>query len=509
MLLSRLMKYGKSDAYPFHMPGHKRMAENVAFCEFPNPFTIDITEIQGFDNLHHPEAILRDSLEWAAGVYGSDKTYYLVNGSSGGILSAVCAATENGGKILMSRNCHKSAYHGVILNRLDCYYVYPQIIDELGIQGGILAVDVEKALQENPDTQAVLIVSPTYDGIVSDICAIADIVHAHGLPLIVDEAHGAHFAFGNPQDGGFPVSALHCGADLVIQSLHKTLPSLTQTAVLHARRGYVDFEKLERYLQMFQTSSPSYVLMAAMERCIYEMAEHGREEMAEFLKRLGDLRTELKNMRCLRLLDFKADDGGSVGESGRAAYGVFDFDPSKIIVSCRNCVWVKQDGNREQIDGSRLSDWLRTEFHLEMEMCGADYIVAITTYLDSEDGLHRLVEALQRIDAVLAREDGRNEWSGRWPIPDIRLNMAEAMERKCQSFLLEDCAGKISMEFVYLYPPGIPIVAPGELVTEKIVERVLQYKHMGLPVQGMADVAAERLRVFAADTWKQKVNDNR
>lgn len=482
LLLSRLMKYGKSDAYPFHMPGHKRMAADEALCEFPNPFEIDITEIEGFDNLHHPEGILRDSMEWAAGVYGSDKTYYLVNGSSGGILSAICAATQHGGTILMSRNCHKSAYHGVVLNRLECVYVYPQIIEELGIQGGILSSDVEDALKEHPDIQAVLIVSPTYDGIVSDIRAIADIVHAYGVPLIVDEAHGAHFSFGNRGTAKFPLSALACGADLVIQSLHKTLPSLTQTAVLHVRRGYVDVEKLERYLQMFQTSSPSYVFMASAERCIYEMAEHGCAEMTAFLKRLKVLRGELSQMRCLKLLDAAAD--------------VFDFDPSKLVVSCRNCWLVNRDGSREQMDGNRLSDWLRTEFHLEMEMCGADYMVAIVTYLDSQEGLDRVSEALRKIDGLLEREDVGNALSDQWNPPEIRLKIAEAMEQTSRSLLIETCAGKISAEFVYLYPPGIPILAPGELVTETIVRQVLQYKQMGLPVQGMADVDAERLRVL-------------
>lgn len=509
LLLSRLVEYGNSNAYPLHMPGHKRMVEDAAFCEFPNPFAIDITEIEGFDNLHHPEAILKESLEWAAGVYGADQTYYLVNGSSGGILSAICAATGHGGTILMSRNCHKSAYHGVILNRLETAYVYPQIIEELGIQGGILASDVEKALRKNPDIQAVLIVSPTYDGIVSDIRTIADLAHGYGIPLIVDEAHGAHFPFGS-RAGGFPVSALDCGADLVIQSLHKTLPSLTQTAVLHARRGYVDIDKLERYLQMFQTSSPSYVFMASMERCIYEMAEHGGARMAEFSRRLAGVRAELRKMRCLRLLECAEDraDASAVGDEvlknglpERA--GVFDLDRSKLVVSCRNCVRVKPDGSRVRMDGTTLSDWLRTEFDLEMEMCGADYIVAITTCLDREAGLRRFVEALLGIDGMLERADGSEpvgdagRADSRWELPDIRMKIAESMERTRRTMPLAECAGKISTEFVYLYPPGIPLVAPGELITEKIIGQILDYKRMGLPVQGMADHAANQLQVVS------------
>ena len=169
-------------------------------------------------------------MKWAADVYGADQTYYLINGSTGGILAAVCGSVPRGGRILVSRNCHKSVYHGICLNQLKTSYVYPQEIEGLGIQGGICPEDVEKAIKsKEPDIQAVLMVSPTYDGIVSDVKAIADVAHKAGIPLIVDEAHGAHFAYGD----AFPKSALELGADAVIQSVHKTLPSLTQTALLH------------------------------------------------------------------------------------------------------------------------------------------------------------------------------------------------------------------------------------------------------------------------------------
>ena len=234
LLIERLKKYRRLDMYPFHMPGHKR-AEGIKLS-FPDPFSVDITEIDGFDNLHHPEGILKDSMEWASSLYGSDRTWYLVNGSTCGLLSAISAAVSHGGKILVSRNCHKAVYHGIYLNHLEAVYVYPQPVPGLGIQGGILPEDVENALKNDPDIQAVLIVSPTYDGIVSDVEAIAKIVHKAGLPLIVDEAHGAHFAYGD----AFPKSALELGADAVIQSVHKTLPSLTQTALLHVKNNRPD-----------------------------------------------------------------------------------------------------------------------------------------------------------------------------------------------------------------------------------------------------------------------------
>ena len=235
----------------------------------------------------------------------------------------------------MSRNCHKSAYYGALLKQLETVYVFPQIIDFLGINGGILANDVEKLLEENPKPQAVLVVSPTYEGIVSDIESIAQAVHRRNIPLIVDEAHGAHFAFSEI----FPKSALDCGADIVIQSLHKTLPSFTQTAILHVKRKYVDEEKLERYLQIFQSSSPSYVMMAGIEKCIDEMNNFGHEYLKKFFYRLDHLREHLKGLENLWLLDTSI-----VGK-----WGVYDIDLSKIVVFGRSTL----------LSGVELSEILR------------------------------------------------------------------------------------------------------------------------------------------------------
>lgn len=477
LLLDQLISYSRTDQYPFHMPGHKRIG-----YDFPNPYSIDITEIDGFDNLHHAEGILRESMDWAASVYGADHTYYLVNGSSGGILSAMTAAVSSGGKILVSRNCHKSVYHGVILSGLNVEYVYPQFIEALGIQGGILAEDVEKSLAENPDIQAVLIVSPTYDGIVSDIGRIADVVHQKGLPLIVDEAHGAHFSFG--YEAGFPCSALACGADLVIQSLHKTLPSFTQTAILHLRDGFVKRERLERYLQMFQSSSPSYILMAGIELCISRMEKDGDACMTAFAGRIEKLRERLGSMKNLRL----------AGKELCGQYGIYDVDESKLVISVRDCVWMNDVGQAVFVDGAWLDQILRDKFHLEMEMSGADYVVAITTFMDTQEGLMRLADALLELDGRLQRRKG-DTVVNMIGTPAIEMKMGAAVDARYEELELVDCGGRVSTEFIYLYPPGIPIVAPGELVTEEIIRSILQYRKLGLPVQGMADIHASRLRV--------------
>lgn len=500
LLINRLAAYARSDMYPFHMPGHKRRTGpeesfmNSCTDSFTNPFAVDITEIEGFDNLHHPEGILKDSMKWAADVYGADQTYYLINGSTGGILAAVCGSVPRGGRILVSRNCHKSVYHGICLNQLKTSYVYPQEIEGLGIQGGITAEDVDRMLNRYMDTQAVLIVCPTYDGIVSDIEAIARIVHRAGLPLIVDEAHGAHFRY----DAMFPVSALDLGADVVIQSVHKTLPSLTQTALLHIKCNrpdggcYADRERIDRYIHMVQSSSPSYVLMASIENSIYQMEQ---TDTAPYGKQLHRLRRRLGQMRHLRLADT-----GLIGQAG-----IRDLDISKIVVSTRGtCLYPAVDG-LTGFTGAHLDDILRREYHLEMEMCGADYVTAITTVMDSGEGLERLGDALTRIDTQLTdagyKPDGRsgNQKSVYSMRCDTAMSMGEAMEENMASVGLEDSAGCISGEFVYIYPPGIPIVAPGEWISRPILEVILEYRDKGLPVQGPADQSLRTIRVVQKD----------
>ena len=500
LLINRLAAYARSDMYPFHMPGHKRRTGpedsfmNSCVDSFTNPFAVDITEIEGFDNLHHPEGILRDSMKWAADVYGADQTYYMINGSTGGILAAVCGSVPRGGRILVSRNCHKSVYHGICLNQLKTSYVYPQEIEGLGIQGGITAEDVDRMLNRYMDTQAVLIVCPTYDGIVSDIEAIARIVHRAGLPLIVDEAHGAHFRY----DAMFPASALDLGADVVIQSVHKTLPSLTQTALLHIKCNrpdggcYADRERIDRYIHMVQSSSPSYVLMASIENSIYQMEQ---TDTAPYGKQLHRLRRRLGQMRHLRLADT-----GLIGQAG-----IRDLDISKIVVSTRGtCLYPAEDG-LTGFTGAQLDDILRREYHLEMEMCGADYVTAITTVMDSGEGLERLGDALTRIDTQLTdagyKPDGRsgNQKSVYSMRCDTAMSMGEAMEEKMASVGLEDSAGCISGEFVYIYPPGIPIVAPGEWISRPILEVILEYRDKGLPVQGPADQSLRTIRVVQKD----------
>ncbi len=522
-IMERLIEYTGSDAYPFHMPGHKRREiPDGMQRDFSDPYGIDITEIDGFDNLHHAEGILKDAMDEAAAVYGADRSWYLVNGSTCGILSAVFAVTENGGRILTARNCHKAVYHAIYLNRLRAEYLYPEEIVEFGINGGIRAEDVRKALEKDAmrcagksgdmrgkrtKIQAVLITSPTYEGVVSDIRAIADVAHEYGIPLIVDEAHGAHLEYAD-RCHSFPKSALECGADIVIQSLHKTLPCFTQTAILHIKGDRVDQDRVARYLSMFQTSSPSYLFMAGIQRCIRYMDSTGRDGMIRYEERLKWFMEQMKGLQVLEVLT--RDICGKY----RAVAG---WDPSKIVVSTMRA---------KDFHGEELAEMLRKNYHLEMEMTAPEYVIAMTSVLDTDEGFERLTKALLEIDEELlkAEEKRRKTVSetgdqkenkvreraeknckasetlqSRILRPNETMSICEAMDANTGRTALQNTVGKVSAEFIYLYPPGIPIIAPGEVFTREIVEMIEAYKKAGLLVQGPADPASGMILTVAED----------
>lgn len=472
-LYDKLLQYQSSEMYPFHMPGHKRRKD-----DFANPFLIDITEIEGFDNLHHAEGILKDAQDRAAALYHSEETYFLVNGSTCGILAAVSACTARGGKILMARNCHKAAYHAAYLRGLDIEYLYPEKEDIFGINGGIHEDIVEKALEEFQDIQAVMITSPTYDGVVSNVEKIAQIVHRKGIPLIVDEAHGAHFGFHEY----FPKSSVEMEADLVIHSLHKTLPSLTQTALLHVNGNRVDRECLRKFLDIYQTSSPSYVFMAGMDSCVCLLEKRGGELFESLRRNLEVFYKQTESLGCIYLANH-----GLMGKSG-----IHDFDRSKLVISARNAGFT----------GNQLANLLRNRYHLELEMAGGSYGLALTSISDTEEGFLRLSEALKEIDACLENKIEKNTEKSTLTIEDIVIKnevwcrIHEALESPGESVLLEKAEGKICREFVYLYPPGIPMLVPGEIISREVLGKIRRLVREGYSVQGMADYSAEHIQVM-------------
>lgn len=495
-LLYNLTEYSHTDYYPFHMPGHKR-----ALLEFPNPWSIDITEIEGFDNLHHAEGILEELQQETARLFGAEKSFCLVNGSTCGILSAVSACVKPGGKLLMSRNCHKSVYHAVYLRNITPIYVMPEMT-EFGIMGSLSPETVKQALKEQPDIDAVLVVSPTYDGVVSDIRSIAEIAHAQGIPLIVDEAHGAHLPFcqnlsalitnslptEQPRSVRihrcFPDSALACGADVVIQSLHKTLPSFTQTALLHLNSSLVEESEIRRFLSIYQSSSPSYLLMASIDQCMQIIQKDGQKLLTGLRINLEDFYKKCSSLKSIQVFR----------EQEKNTPALFDRDDSKILISAA----------ASGMSGQKLYNILLEQYHLQLEMASGHYALALTSLMDRAEGFDRLFAALQQIDRMLSsnsRSDSvraanmRNTCRELYRIPQQTMTIAEAFEHPSATMLLEDAAGAVSREYIYLYPPGIPLVAPGEVIDTSLIENIQRIKEAGLKPEGLSDFTNTRINV--------------
>lgn len=452
-LYDKLIEYNKSDYYGFHMPGHKR---NEKMFGTRLPYGIDITEIDGFDDLHHAETLIKDQEERAARLYKAEETHFLVNGSTVGILSAILGVTNRGDKILVARNCHKSVYNAMELNGLRPIYIYPEYEKDLQINGEVSGEKIEILLNENPDVKAVMIVSPTYDGVLSDVEKIAQIVHKRGIPLIVDEAHGAHFGF-HPY---FPENSNVKGADIVIHSVHKTLPSLTQTALIHINGEIVDREKVRKYLHMLQSSSPSYILMASIDRCMELLESEGDTLFELYAQRIDVLRTELQGLKHLEILQTE------------------QFDRSKFLIS------VKKTG----ITSKKLADILLHTYHLQMEMTGGTYVLAMTALGDTKEGFERLKRALFEIDQSLSDEKQEDQLPVELPKLPLVCTNEEIERKKCgneELILWKASIGRISTEYAYVYPPGIPLIVPGEQITQEAIQVLALYAELGFSVEGI------------------------
>ena len=445
-LTDKLRENSESDIYPFHMPGHKRNVEwNI------NPYRYDVTEIEGFDDLHNPKGVLLDLTERINRLYGAKKSFVLVNGSTAGILSAISAVVGPGDTLLLARNSHKSAYNAAYLRQINTEYLYPKTDARTGIALGIDAVDIEKAYYANPDIRAVSIVSPTYDGVVSDIGAIAETVHRHGGVLIVDGAHGAHFGIGKD----FPDNPLSQGADIVIMSTHKTLLSLTQTAVMCVGTDRVDCDRLKRFTDIYVSSSPSYVLMSSVEQCINTMEKDGERLQREHFLRMKNFKQKCKEFKRLYLFESEI------------------YDVSKAVICTDRCEW----------NGADLMKALREKYHIEAEMASKEYVTALTSCADTDEGLERLYNALADIDAML-NVSGGSEFESE-PVLDKIYEPWQVDNKKAAEISLSEAEGRIAMDYIYIYPPGIPWIVPGEKISKELIEIILSYEKSGLEICGL------------------------
>lgn len=459
-LYEKLKNYSTRDCYPYHMPGHKRRLAG----ELPKQIIdIDITEIDGFDNLHQPEGILDKLQEKAAALYGAKESFYLINGSTCGILSAVSAALPMGGHLLMARNCHKSAYHAVYLRNLTVSYLYPSVIEEYDISDAITPAQVEAALDKEPDIGAVLLVSPTYEGRIADVEQIARTVHKRGIPLIIDEAHGAHLGWTEE----FGKNSCQAGADLVIHSVHKTLPAMTQTALLHVNGSRIDRDRLRRFLHIYQSSSPSYVLMASIDNALHLMEKDGDRLLASFAEKYRWMISRLCECKCLKFL--------------APEKGVQDI--GKLIIS----------GKKFGLSGQRLYDILLEDYQLQTEMAAESFCLAMFTVGDDEEAYERMTKALLEIDGRMAAGVLKPDISAGKCICPVQdgvdsIPLGKAWDMAWELVPLKEAMNRYVGEFINLYPPGIPLLTPGELLTEGKYRQIQRYLEQQLKVQGVEQI---------------------
>ncbi len=405
------------------MPGHKRNPRfNITGSE------IDITEIHGFDNLHSPNGLIASIENRLKNLYKSEKSFMMVNGSTGGILAAIFAVCKRGDKILIARNCHKSVYNACMLLELKVTYIEPSFDYTNGFYSRIYQDEVDKIINNNPDIKAIVITSPSYEGMISNIKT--------DIPLIIDAAHGAHLGIGL-----FPA---YPKGDIVISSLHKTLPVLTQGAVANIYNSkYID--KFKKYIDIFETSSPSYVIMSSVEKCL-DYIDDNKKDFNEYIR-------NLYNFRDIELFELKLE---------------YTDDISKIVISTANT----------EIDGPQLADILRKKHNIEVEMASLNYIILMTSVADDEAALKKLQNALLEIDGQIL---GKTTIGCIKP-PVVKEEITITVDdERCETEIY-DAVGKKSNEFVYAYPPDIPIIVPNEIITEDVIAYIKRLINSGVNV---------------------------
>lgn len=488
-----LKKYSEQIITPFHMPGHK-MGKGLPACFMEDLARIDVTELPDTDNLHFPEGIIREAQELAAKAYGAQKTYFLVNGSSCGIHASIMTACKPGDKVIVTRDCHRSVIGGIILADAEPVYVNIEFDDLFGIPALVNPEKIEKAMADNPEAAAVIITRPNYYGICCDVSKIADIVHSYGKLLIVDEAHGAHLKFSSE----LPVSSIDAGADICIQSAHKTLPAFTQGAYLHVKSERVDIERLEFNLRLLQTTSPSFIIMASLDMARWIMECFGEELLGEVIKNAERLRKEINESECFVPL---SEEHVSSLAAGRLAGKL--LDKTRLVFNSRNI----------GVTGYKIAEILRKEFKIQVEMADMFNIVCISTISDREEDFERLYLALSEMPDLVAgmkREmlkENINENSNdlgfidmqilnnlkNLPEPRQAMKPGDACKTRGKKVKLGDSAGKISRNFIVPYPPGIPVTCPGEIITDEVIgyiSSIIRYRGMvnGVDKNLMVDI---------------------
>lgn len=476
-LFSGLLEHAKKDPIQFHIPGHKKGAGmDTEFRNFigDNALSIDLINIGPLDDLHAPKGIIKQAQDLAAEAFGADHTFFSVQGTSGAIMTMVMAVCGPGDKIIVPRNVHKSVMSAIVFSGAIPIFIHPEVDEKLGISHGITTDAVEKALEQNPDAKGILVINPTYFGISADLKKIVEIAHSYNIPVLVDEAHGVHIHFHEQ----LPLSAMQAGADMAATSVHKLGGSMTQSSILNVREGLVSPKRVQAILSMLTTTSTSYLLLASLDVARKQLAIKGHELIDRTIQLAQYMRNEINEIEHLIC----------VGEEILETKAAHDYDPTKLIIS------VKELG----LTGYEVEKWLRGMYNIEVELSDLYNILCIVTPGDTKKEADILLKALRELSKNRTdRTDKVITATVMLPdIPLLALTPRDAFYAETELVPFDDSEGRIIAEFIMVYPPGIPIFIPGEIITKENLLYIKKNIEVGLPVQGPENFDARMLRVI-------------
>ncbi|WP_409275444.1 aminotransferase class I/II-fold pyridoxal phosphate-dependent enzyme [Neobacillus sp. SCS-31] len=476
-LFTGLVEHAKKNPVQFHIPGHKKgTGIDPEFREFigDNALSIDLINIGPLDDLHSPKGIIKQAQELAAEAFGADHTFFSVQGTSGAIMTMVMTVCGPGDKIIVPRNVHKSVMSAIVFSGAIPVFIHPEIDENLGISHGITTESVARALDQHPDAKGVLVINPTYFGISADLRKIVEIAHSYDVPVLVDEAHGVHIHFHDD----LPLSAMQAGADMAATSVHKLGGSMTQSSILNVREGLVSSKRVQSILSMLTTTSTSYLLLASLDVARKRLATEGRDLISKTISLAQSMRKRINEIDRLYC----------VGPEILKSKAAFDYDPTKLIISVKNL----------GIPGYEVEKWLRERHNIEVELSDLYNILCIVTPGDTEREADILINALRELAEECVEEAGKPEPLKVFlpDIPLLALTPRDAFYSETEVVPFEESEGRITAEFIMVYPPGIPIFIPGEIITKENLLYIQKNLEVGLPVQGPEDDQIKKIRVI-------------
>ncbi|QKS71569.1 aminotransferase class I/II-fold pyridoxal phosphate-dependent enzyme [Paenalkalicoccus suaedae] len=477
-LFEGLVAHRDKNPLQFHIPGHKKghgMDPEYRSFIGENALSIDLINIAPLDDLHHPQGIIQEAQHLAAKAFGADHTFFSVQGTSGAIITMIMTVCGPGDKIIVPRNVHKSIMSAIIFSGATPIFIHPVVDEKLGISHGITVDAVDRALTAHPDAKGVLVINPTYFGVAAHLEEIVKVAHMFGVPVLVDEAHGVHTHFHEE----LPMSAMQAGADMAATSVHKLGGSLTQSSVLNVQGKIVSPERVQSIISMLTTTSTSYILLASLDTARRYLATEGHKELSRIIKLSKQARATIADIPGLyapseELLNDEA---------------IYRIDPTKLTISVRDL----------NITGYDAEVWLRENKNIEVELSDLYNLLCIVTFGDDESTMSQLIEALQDLSKAHLPKATWSESDHVVQVPNIptlALSPRDAFYAETEVVALSDSAGRISAEFMMVYPPGIPIFIPGEIIEAENLSYIERNIETGLPVQGPEDASLKTIRVI-------------